>query len=102
MPKKTKRAKIGTQKRRVASVDSPRVDSYEPVNMEAVKGEFSFRLNKLYRVPLAEGLLKKSEKSLLVRRVSFVKADFLRSFVLVVLIFSLEIVIYFAWFKNQT
>jgi hypothetical protein len=102
MPKKTKRAKIEAQKRRRASIEQAVSSMNEPRVAETVKGEFSFRLNTLYDSGKIGKWSKKSEESVFVQHEDFMRADFIKSFVLVVLIFSLEVVIYFAWFKNQT
>lgn len=102
MPRKTKRVKVEAQRRRRESVEEAGRGVGEPGNAEAVKREFSFQLDALYDPGKMGKRPKKSEESLFVQHGDPVRADFIKSFVLVVLIFSLEVVIYFAWFKNQT
>lgn len=68
---------------------------------QTVKGEFEFSFIGLPNQELAKNIIKKSDKSFYFYQTASTSRDLVKTVVLALLIFSLEIVIYFAWFEKQ-
>lgn len=93
MPRKTRKQKERIQKKRAEGT---------LLNPEAnlVKREFSFSKNNFPELQIKKSSIKENDKTLLLENTRPGGRDLLKTLVLAAIIFSLELVIYFAWFKQ--
>lgn len=67
---------------------------------EVVKRDFEFSFQNIPQHKNTKTVAKRLDNSLLSQDLNLVKKDLIKSMFLALSIFSLEIVIYFAWFKG--
>lgn len=93
MPRKTRKQKERAEKRKEtgATQGSPEI---------FVKREFSFSANEFKNFKKEKLHEKKSDKSFSDTATEFAGRDLIKTFLLALAVFSLETVIYFAWFKQ--
>ncbi|HBL52026.1 MAG: hypothetical protein A3D24_03635 [Candidatus Blackburnbacteria bacterium RIFCSPHIGHO2_02_FULL_39_13] len=90
MPRKTKKQKIDAEKRRTTDI----------ATTSLVKREFEFNFDDKILTNHQKSQAKKSEISLSSGNPRLILLDLIKTVILAGLIFSLEIVIYFAWLKK--
>lgn len=90
MPRKTRKQKERRDARRQSVQALP----------GAVKREFEFSFTGLPESKPQGIEIKKSDKSFYFYQTASTSRDLVKTVILAIIIFSLEIVIYFAWFKN--
>lgn len=90
MPRKTRKQKERREARR----------QFAQASQAPVKREFEFSFTGLPEKQFAKTEIKKSDKSFYFYQTASTSRDLVKTVVLAALIFSLEIVIYFAWFKQ--
>lgn len=93
MPRKTRKQKERAQKRK---------EEEKLLNTETVfvKREFSFSENEIPGLQIKKSPIKGNDKTLPLPSVGTDSRDLLKTLVLAVIIFSLEVVLYFVWFKQ--
>lgn len=93
MPRKTRKQKQRAAKRKATQI------AFQAQNQEPVKGEFKFEPGELSQARRAKKSVKKGDKSTFLYEPSLVVRDLSKTLLLALGVFSLEIVIYLAWFK---
>jgi hypothetical protein len=90
MPRKLRKNKIKSQERRQLQ-SSPE---------QVVKRDFEFSLNTFPQSPNKTITIKQIDNSHSLDQVKQVRHDIIKTVILAVCVFSLELVIYFAWLKG--
>lgn len=70
------------------------------VNSTVVKREFEFDFTERDLSKIKQSGAKKHEKSILLGNTSFVAQDLIKTLIIALGMFGLEVVLYLAWFKN--
>ena len=97
MPRKTRKQKERAQKR---GAESPAMKDGEDASSMLVKREFHFSANDFLQPREKSFIEKKFDKSLFINNARFVGRDILKTTIIALIIFGLETVLYFAWFKQ--
>lgn len=93
MPRKTRKQKERMQKTREVSLKNQETENL-------VKREFSFSFNNYTQVQTKKSLSKKNESSSSLSTAKTVNQDLIKTFVIGVLIFTIELVIYLLRFNQ--
>lgn len=89
MPRKTRKQKERASQRHAQSTNS-----------DLVKREFEFNFTDNNFSKIKQSVAKKHEKSILLVNTSFVTQDLIKTLIIALGMFGLEVVLYLAWFKN--